>query len=83
MSLLLFSCVDMEQKQVQLITTLDNSEDDLLTLEYIKVCVQYYIYNFFLTIYNKYFQILIKPFCLLRLIKTAQSLSLFIIIQNR
>ncbi|XP_078809182.1 intermembrane lipid transfer protein VPS13A isoform X3 [Oryzias latipes] len=28
--------VDMEQKQVQLITTLDNSEDDLLTLEYIK-----------------------------------------------
>lgn len=30
--------VDSEEKQVQLITTLDNTEVDLLTLEYIKVC---------------------------------------------
>ena len=30
--------IDSEEKQVQLITTLDNTEDDLLTLEYIKVC---------------------------------------------
>lgn len=35
---LLPSCLDSEEKQVQLITTLDNSEVDLLTLEYIKVC---------------------------------------------
>lgn len=34
----LFVCfVDSEKKQVQLITTLDNSEVDLLTLEYTKV----------------------------------------------
>jgi len=32
-------CIDSEDKQVQLITTLDNKEVDLLTLEYIKVCV--------------------------------------------
>uniref|UniRef100_A0A8C4GTJ0 Vacuolar protein sorting 13 homolog A n=1 Tax=Dicentrarchus labrax TaxID=13489 RepID=A0A8C4GTJ0_DICLA len=31
--------MDSEEKQVQLITTLDNTEVDLLTLEYIKVCV--------------------------------------------
>lgn len=31
-------CVDSEEKEVHLITTLDNTEDDLLTLEYIKVC---------------------------------------------
>lgn len=31
--------VDSEDRQVQLITTLDNTEVDLLTLEYIKVCV--------------------------------------------
>lgn len=31
--------IDSEEKQVQLITTLDNTEVDLLTLEYIKVCV--------------------------------------------
>lgn len=36
----LFSaCVDSEDKQVQLITTLDNSEVDLLTLDYVKVRV--------------------------------------------
>lgn len=35
----LFLCVDSEEKQVQLITTLDNTEVDLLTLEYIKVRV--------------------------------------------
>uniref|UniRef100_A0A8C2WCC4 Vacuolar protein sorting 13 homolog A n=1 Tax=Cyclopterus lumpus TaxID=8103 RepID=A0A8C2WCC4_CYCLU len=29
-------CIDSEEKQVQLITTLDNTEVDLLTLEYIK-----------------------------------------------
>lgn len=29
---------DSEDRQVQLITTLDNTEVDLLTLEYIKVC---------------------------------------------
>lgn len=32
-------CIDSEERQVQLITTLDNQEVDLLTLEYIKVCV--------------------------------------------
>lgn len=32
--------VDSEDRQVQLITTLDNTEVDLLTLEYIKVCVE-------------------------------------------
>lgn len=36
-------CVDSEEKQVQLITTLDNTEVDLLTLEYIKVHVIPYI----------------------------------------
>lgn len=30
--------LDSEDRQVQLITTLDNTEVDLLTLEYIKVC---------------------------------------------
>lgn len=30
--------VDSENKPVQLLTTLDNSEEDLLILEYIKVC---------------------------------------------
>lgn len=35
--------IDSEEKPVQLITTLDNSEVDLLTLEYIKVCVLPYI----------------------------------------
>lgn len=34
---LFFPCTDSEDKQVQLITTLDNKEVDLLTLEYIKV----------------------------------------------
>lgn len=32
------SPVDSENKPVQLLTTLDNSEVDLLILEYIKVC---------------------------------------------
>lgn len=35
--------IDSEEKQVQLITTLDNTEVDLLTLEYIKVCLIPYI----------------------------------------
>lgn len=35
--------LDSEEKQVQLITTLDNTEVDLLTLEYVKVCVIPYI----------------------------------------
>lgn len=33
------SFLDSEDKQVQLITTLDNSEVDLLTLDYVKVRV--------------------------------------------
>lgn len=36
-------CIDSEEKQVQLITTLDNTEVDLLTLEYIKVHVISYV----------------------------------------
>uniref|UniRef100_A0A4W6GBS7 Vacuolar protein sorting 13 homolog A n=1 Tax=Lates calcarifer TaxID=8187 RepID=A0A4W6GBS7_LATCA len=36
LSYLFPACVDSEDKQVQLITTLDNTEVDLLTLEYIK-----------------------------------------------
>lgn len=36
-------CLDSEDKQVQLITTLDNSEVDLLTLEYVKVRMIYII----------------------------------------
>lgn len=39
------SCLDSEEKQVQLITTLDNSEVDLLTLEYIKVCIKIYSFT--------------------------------------
>lgn len=36
----MFLCfnLDSENKPVQLLTTLDNSEVDLLILEYIKVC---------------------------------------------
>lgn len=51
--------VDSENKPVQLLTTLDNSEVDLLILEYIKVCtipsilidtLLFYIFKFFLWI---------------------------------
>lgn len=45
MSLLLCFCVDLEKKKVQLITTLDNSEVDLLILEYVKVCLISDIYH--------------------------------------
>jgi hypothetical protein len=36
-------CTDSEEKEVHLITTLDNKEEDLLTLEYTKVSSTYNI----------------------------------------
>ena len=36
-------CTDSEEKEVNLITTLDNKEEDLLTLEYTKVSSTYSI----------------------------------------
>lgn len=75
--LLVFSSlIDSEEKPVQLITTLDNSEVDLLTLEYIKVCTIPYtlIGHFFsdLLVYscstNCHFSQMVKAFFLLSIV---------------
>lgn len=58
--------VDSEDRQVQLITTLDNTEVDLLTLEYIKVCVTnlLHIHSPQNTVYMLGNYSLIQNFCL-------------------
>lgn len=81
MFLMFQSPVDSENKPVQLLTTLDNSEVDLLILEYIKVCT-----NSIPT--DKYFSILnlksppIVDYVSFRLIKLAQSSRLSTKIQS-
>ncbi len=40
----MYFCEDSEDKKVQLLTTLDNTEEDLLTLEYVKVNLLDHIY---------------------------------------
>lgn len=66
------SLVDSENKPVQLLTTLDNSELDLLILEYIKVCTN----SIHIDKYFAFFNLkspLIVDYVSFRLIKLAQS----------
>ncbi len=51
--LFVYFCEDSEDKKVHLITTLDNTEEDLLTLEYVKVNLLDHIYvsSFFVSRY--------------------------------
>lgn len=75
--------VDSEHKPVQLLTTLDNSEVDLLILEYIKVCtIPSILIDTLLSYIFKFF----SPYCGLcicfRLTKLALSSRLCTKIQS-